>query len=66
MGKNQAKEDVTKYSLYMRMDYERKNKNIDDRKSLCKKCDGTGNQLFSYYQKCTKCDGLGFKELLTK
>ena len=26
---------------------------------LCDRCSGTGNQLFSMYQKCEKCDGTG-------
>jgi DnaJ-class molecular chaperone len=27
----------------------------------CENCDGTGNQLYSMYQKCSECGGSGRK-----
>ncbi len=51
--------DVSKYPLYMRGDFETRNKNIKNGKKLCKRCDGTGNEFFSMYKRCTKCFGTG-------
>jgi hypothetical protein len=42
-------------------DVRRHNKNIRDGKIPCDKCDGTGNQLLSMYQKCNECGGTGFE-----
>lgn len=28
-------------------------------KKICKRCEGTGNQLLSMYQKCEACNGTG-------
>jgi DnaJ-class molecular chaperone len=53
------KTDLSKIPLHMRSDYITRNANIDARKMLCDKCDGTGNQLLSMYQKCTDCNGTG-------
>ena len=30
-------------------------------RNICEKCGGTGNQLYSMYQKCYNCDGNGYK-----
>ena len=46
----------------MRMDYVVRNTNIDEGNILCKRCDGTGNELFSMYRKCQKCGGTGIKK----
>ncbi|HON83090.1 MAG TPA: hypothetical protein PLI22_03025 [Caldisericia bacterium] len=40
-------------------DFETRNKNIKSGKKLCKRCDGTGNEFFSMYKRCTKCFGTG-------
>lgn len=31
---------------------------------LCRRCEGTGNQLFSMFQICTDCDGVGAVEVV--
>lgn len=49
------------YPLHMRGDVLRRNDNLDQNKELCDRCDGTGNEFFSMYHKCPKCDGHGIK-----
>jgi DnaJ-class molecular chaperone len=56
------KTEISKYPPHMQKDYVRRNKNIDDEKTLCGKCEGTGNELYSMYKKCTRCGGKGFME----
>lgn len=51
--------DLSKIPPHMRSDYVTRNENIKAKKMLCDKCDGTGNQLLSMYQKCTDCNGTG-------
>lgn len=53
-----------KYPPHMRMDIERRNKNIDSGETLCERCSGTGNELYSMYSRCTECNGAGFKQAL--
>lgn len=53
------KEDVEKYPPHMRDDVLRRNENIDKGNKLCKRCGGTGNELFSMYRKCRACNGTG-------
>jgi len=43
----------------VKWDYELRNANIEDGRELCKKCDGTGNELFMNFRKCGECDGTG-------
>ncbi len=31
---------------------------------ICERCEGTGNELFSMYRKCSDCDGVGAIELV--
>jgi len=38
-----------------------RNKNIDEGKELCERCEGTGNEFFSMYHECTHCKGTGVK-----
>lgn len=54
-----TKADVENMPFHMQMDGRRRNENIDKGNKLCKRCEGTGNQLFSMYQKCEHCDGTG-------
>ena len=44
-----ATDKLTRYENIINHGYE----------SLCDRCDGTGNQLMSMYQKCVNCDGNG-------
>ena len=60
MGNNN-KTNPDDYPESLKMDIRKRNENIDENKELCKKCDGTGNQLFSRYQKCSDCNGTGIK-----
>jgi len=46
--------------LHMRYDYIKLNENIKNNKTLCEHCGGTGNELYSMYRKCSKCNGLGY------
>ena len=51
--------DLSTIPCHMRMDYEQRNNNILSGKKLCKHCGGTGNELYSMYRKCPKCnDGI--------
>jgi len=34
--------------------------NIKAGRELCKRCDGTGNEVFSMYRRCTECGGRGY------
>lgn len=54
--------DVKKYPLHMRGDITRRNENVTLGRTLCKRCDGTGNELYSMYKKCEDCDEKGHKE----
>ena len=42
-----------------RQDYEIRNQNIEAGKPLCRKCDGTGNEIYTRYRRCSKCGGTG-------
>jgi len=46
----------------IRMDFAIRNKNLAVGKSLCSRCNGTGNELFSCYRRCQDCDGTGEKK----
>jgi len=43
----------------LQMDYFTRNKNVRDSKALCLRCDGTGNEFFSMFKKCSVCLGKG-------
>ena len=47
---------------YMRMDYQKRNDNVEEGEMLCPKCDGTGNELFKMYRRCSECNGTGIKK----
>ena len=47
---------------HMRPDVRTRNENITQKRKLCDRCQGTGNELMSMYHKCTKCNGNGYIE----
>lgn len=51
--------DLITVPAHMRIDYANRNENIREGKTLCPRCDGTGNELFSMYHCCSKCNGTG-------
>ena len=59
---NQAKSNVEKYPPHMQGDYVKRNQNIDDGRVLCERCNGTGNEVYSMYQKCVNCRGMGYQK----
>lgn len=54
--------DVYTIAPHMRVDYVKRNGNVEKGKTLCPRCDGTGNELFSMYRRCSKCNGTGIKK----
>ena len=52
--------DVSKYKPHTHMDVHCRNDNIDAERVLCKHCEGTGNELYSMYRECPKCNGKGY------
>ena len=40
-------------------DYLTRNKNIQEEKPLCSRCDGTGNEFFNMFRRCLECGGDG-------
>ena len=44
---------------FAQMDGTCRNDNIKAGKPLCGHCVGTGNELYSMYRKCPKCNGTG-------
>ena len=44
---------------HMRNDVLVRNENTKRGRTLCEKCQGTGNQLYSMYQACEDCNGTG-------
>lgn len=51
--------DLDTCPAHMQMDYRTRNKNVMDNHKLCKRCDGTGNELMSMFRRCIKCNGSG-------
>jgi len=45
--------------LIVRGDYAIRNKNLAIFKTLCTRCNGTGNEMFIHYRKCQDCHGTG-------
>jgi hypothetical protein len=43
----------------LRPDYQTRNENLTAGKSLCERCDGTGNEMYSSYRACEDCWGSG-------
>ena len=41
-------------------DVQRHNDNVSAGRTLCSRCEGTGNELYSMWKKCTDCAGLGY------
>jgi len=54
--------DLSSVPLHMRPDYSLRNLNIEKGRKLCEKCDGTGNEIFAHYRRCTICGGLGIEK----
>ncbi len=61
---NPVLRDIRKVPEHMQMDERTRNDNIDKKLHLCEICDGTGNELFSMYKKCSNCDESGVKKEL--
>jgi activating signal cointegrator 1 len=59
-----TKEIMAKHNcgVHQCKDYVRHDVNLEilGKDDLCKTCNGTGNRLFSMYQKCPDCNGEGF------
>ena len=51
--------DLNTCPIRIRSDYVRRNANVLAGKKLCKRCDGTGNELMNWYSRCSTCDGTG-------
>jgi len=45
----------------LRGDFALRNKNLAIGKTLCPRCNGTGNELFSHYRRCQDCHGSGIE-----
>ena len=43
----------------IRMDYQIRNQNVQEGNTLCKWCNGTGNQFFYTYSDCPQCNATG-------
>ena len=54
--------DMNEIAPHMRRDYSIANENIENKKTLCGVCGGTGNYLYSMYQPCSFCRGSGAVE----
>lgn len=61
-GKANVLIDLRTVLIHMRMDYQKRNDNVEGGETLCPKCDGTGNELFSMYRRCSECNGTGVKK----
>ncbi len=55
----ETKWDIDKFPVHMKVDAQTRNDNIDLGHDLCKRCEGTGNELYSMYRKCKDCNGSG-------
>ena len=53
--------DLETVPCHQRVDYITRNENISNREKLCKRCDGTGNELFSMFRRWQDCDGCGVR-----
>jgi len=51
--------DLNTTPAHMAGDYYKRNNNILNERKLCDRCQGTGNELYSMYRKCTACNGSG-------
>lgn len=51
--------DLDTVPIRIRMDYARRNANIEAGAALCDRCDGTGNELYSMWRRCPECAGSG-------
>lgn len=51
--------DLDTVPLIIRGNFAVRNKNLAIGKSLCPRCNGTGNELFSHYRRCQNCHGTG-------
>lgn len=53
--------DIATVDAPQRTDYERRNDNVLSGKPLCDTCDGTGNDYFHMYHRCSDCGGSGLE-----
>ena len=60
--KKPAKIDRNYVEPNMQMDVDKRNANIDDGRELCSKCSGTGNEFYSMWKECSKCNWKGYLE----
>jgi hypothetical protein len=51
--------DPAAFAPHQHGDIKTRNVNIDKGFTLCKRCDGTGNELFSCFKRCSDCGGSG-------
>jgi len=51
--------NINSCPVHIAGDFATRNANVKNDLKLCRRCDGTGNQLFSMYQKCENCGGTG-------
>jgi len=51
--------DIDSVPFHAQRDYVIRNENVKNGKPLCLRCNGTGNELFSMYRKCTVYKGNG-------
>ena len=56
-----AEIDLKKVPMHMRVDFHTRNENVKSLRTLCERCNGTGNELFSMFRECTACGGKGHK-----
>ncbi len=51
--------DIHSCPKFMQTDFITRNANVALGEELCSRCDGTGNELYSLYRKCSACNGSG-------
>ena len=57
-----VKWNINDWPQHTHQDVYKRNLNIDEEHELCKRCEGTGNELISMWRKCSHCKGTGRKE----
>lgn len=63
MTSDKTLQDYTnKYGVGIGRDEYTKQTNIDKGNPLCRRCGGTGNELYSMYRQCEHCKGTGVKD----
>jgi len=54
--------DLDTVPLVLKRDYSIRNTNLALGETLCLRCNGTGNELFSHYRRCQDCYGAGVRK----